>query len=88
MFLLVSIYNRHVIGIVVCSGFLYLEDTIPKLLVLTLAVFCLFRLASLLGLEFGLDPCHDLCLNSSGLLVQHFDGFLEQVQFVDQYGLT
>jgi len=79
VFLFVLIYNRQVIGIVVCSGFLYLEDTVPKLLVLSLAVFRLFCLASLLGLEFYLDFCHDSCLNSFGLLVQHVDGFLEHV---------
>jgi len=79
VFLFVSISNRHIIGIVVCSGFLYFEDTVPKLLVLLLAVFRLFFLPSLLGLEFYLDLCHDFHLNIFGLLVQHVDSPFEHV---------
>ena len=79
VFLLVLISTRHVIGIVVCLGFLYLEDTVPKLLVLSLAVFRLFCLVSLLGFEFCLNLFNDFCLNSFGLLVQHADGPLEHV---------
>jgi len=66
-------------GIIVCSGFLYFEDIVSKLLALSLAMFRLFCLASMLGLEFRLDLCHNFCLSSFGLLVQHADGSLKHV---------